>query len=706
MNAQETHVREASGQIDVTDGAAHDVLATLIRAGESRNGNVYTAEALREAIPLFEGATAFCDHAWPPRPPEVGESAPPYPPNLGGRQRGVGEAYSPQGWGGGGLHRSVRDVVGSYREVRYSEGRVLGVLRLVDSDIARLVEQVVRDRQRGLAVPNVGLSADMVVLLAARADGKKVVQRVLKVNSVDVVFDPAAGGGFEQVLEAETGRVGDGETRRSENAETRREGNAVISNDGRNERGGTRMEDTLDVAREGRTADPGARNPVLGARNPDPDTRNPIPDPRLALCGDLLTARLAASGLPEAARQRVAGQFVGRVYEASELEAALRDMRDLLGSLTGQATVRGVGSGRGQMGLTMRERVQFSADRLFGLDVPESVRESVPHASGLRELFQAAGFDGHLGWEMRQVMEANEVTTSVMANIVGTAMNKRLVKDYAAQPKWWKPIAVETPVRDMKQQERIRLNDFASLATVSENDAYANLAWDDAKETYTPAKRGNIVYVTLETIINDDLRAVQGIPKKLARAAGVTINEFVAGLFTANSGEGATMADTYHVFDATHHQGNLGSAVLDATSFGAAMATIAKTADTASKRMGLAGKWLLIPPELEQTAFSLLYSQLKPGGSYNDANFFQGRAQYVVVPQFSDADDWYLMADPGQVELIEIGYLGGQDAPELLVQDDPAAGTVFSNDAISYKVRWIFGGGWLDYRGAYGAVVE
>jgi hypothetical protein len=229
------------------------------------------------------------------------------------------------------------------------------------------------------------------------------------------------------------------------------------------------------------------------------------------------------------------------------------------------------------MGLTMRERVQWATDRLFGLEIPEHVRESVPQATGLRELFHAAGFDGHLGWETRRVMEANEVTTSVMANIVGTSMNKRLVKDYAAQPKWWKPIAVEVPVRDMKLQERIRLNDFASLTTVNENDPYANLAWDDAKETYTPTKKGNLVYVTLETIINDDLRSVQSIPKKLARAAGVTINEFMAGLFTANSGEGATMADTYHVFDATHHQSNLGSAALDSTSFGAGMADSARS---------------------------------------------------------------------------------------------------------------------------------
>jgi len=618
----EVHVCEMSGAVESSHDRPRDVLVTLITAGESKNGYIYPPDVLRQALPLFEGATAFCDH------------------------------IPGDGMGG----RSVRDVVGSYRAVHFGDGRLQAVLRLVDGEIARLVEQVVHDRQRGLTTPNVGLSADMIVVLAPASGAKRSVERILKVNSVDVVFDPSAGGAFERVLE---------------NVQTKR--------------GGRVMDERSDEQTSGGSPERSAVQP--------------------ALCADLLTARLAASGLPEAARQRLAQRFAGRVFEATELEAAIQDMRELVGSLTGPTTVHGVGTGRLQVGLGRRDRLQWAAERLFGLEIPDSVRESVPHAGGLRELFQAAGFDGRLGWEVRQVTEANEVTTAVMANIVGTAMNKRLVKDYAAQPKWWKPIVVEVPVRDMKQQERIRLNDFASLSLVSENSAYANLAWDDAKETYTPAKRGNIVYVTLETIINDDLRAVQSIPKKLARAAGVTINEFVASLFTANSGEGPTMADGNHVFDAVNHQGNLGSTALDATSFGAGMAAIAKMTDTAQKRMGLVGKWLLIPPDLEQTAFTLLYSQLKPGGNDNDMNFFQGRAQYIVVPNWTDANNWYLVADPGQIELIEIGYLDGQDAPELLVQDDPTAGTVFTNDAISYKVRWIFGGGWLDYRGAYGAVV-
>lgn len=624
--AGEVRVQERVGEIAGAGQPARDVLVTLIRAGQSKNGYVYKEETLRRAERLFEGATAFCDHR-----------------------------------GRGALGRSVRDVVGAYRSVRFRDGTLHGVLRLLDGEIAELVEKVLADRATGLPTPDVGLSADMLVRLEEGRPGRPVVEEILQVNSVDVVFGPSAGGAFERMAESEQreqaargGMMGEGEAVQEQ------------------------------VSRE------------LAA----------IQEARLALCGDLLTGRLAASGLPEAARRKLAGQFVGRLFEAQELEQALSEMRTLVGALTEQGTVQGMGGEtRVRSGLGLRDRLQYAADRLFGMEPPDALRGSVPRPAGLREVFRAAGFDGALGWEARRITEANEVTTSVMANIVGVSMNKRLVKDYAAQPKWWKPIASEVAVRDMKEQERVRLNDFASLSAVAENGAYSNLAWDDAKETYTPAKKGNVVYVTLETIINDDMQAVQSIPKKLARAAGVTINEFVAGLFTANGGEGATMADAHHVFDAANHQGNKGVAALDATSFAAAMLAIAKTTDSAGKRMGLRGAWLLIPPELEAAAFTILYSQLKPGSADNDRNFLQGRAQYIVSPQFSDASDWYLLTDPAQIELIEIGYLNGQDTPELLVQDDAAAGTVFTNDAISYKVRWIFGGGWLDYRGAYGAVV-
>ena len=125
------------------------------------------------------------------------------------------------------------------------------------------------------------------------------------------------------------------------------------------------------------------------------------------------------------------------------------------------------------------------------------------------------------------------------------SMTKRLIHDYRGQQQTWRKFCSVTPIQNFKSQDRVRLHDFASLTTVAEGAAYTNLAWDDSREAYAAAKRGNLVVVTREAILNDDLRAIRRIPEKIARAAYITINEFVYGLFTSNP----AMNDATKVFD-------------------------------------------------------------------------------------------------------------------------------------------------------------
>ena len=101
------------------------------------------------------------------------------------------------------------------------------------------------------------------------------------------------------------------------------------------------------------------------------------------------------------------------------------------------------------------------------------------------------------------------------------------------------------------------------------------------------------------------------------------------------------------------------------------------------------------------TAKIVVGSPLTPGGSDNDVNPLHNQLEVIAVPQFTDTNNWYLLTDPAVLPTIELGFVGGQETPELLLQDAPTDGQVFTNDRISFKVRWEFGGGWLDYRGAY-----
>src|SRR5207244_8396242 len=104
--------------------------------------------------------------------------------------------------------------------------------------------------------------------------------------------------------------------------------------------------------------------------------------------------------------------------------------------------------------------------------------------------------------------------------------------------------------------------------------------------------------VTLEMIVNDDTGAVVRIPQKLAAAAVVTINEFVAALFTANAGAGSVMADSYTVFDATNHQANARTAALSSPAMQTALSAMLTFTNSASKRIGVQGRYLLLPPDL------------------------------------------------------------------------------------------------------------
>jgi len=629
-------IQEITGHIQ-SQLQPRNVAVTILRAGKSDNGWLYPPAVLEQAAPLFEGATAFCDHAK--------------------------------------THRSIRDIVGSYHDVRVHDETLTAVMRLLDGDIGQLVTSVLEDYAAGIQTPHIGLSCD---IMADVTPGTHTIERITHVNSVDIVFRPSAGGTLDRLLEQQ----------QEEN---------------------TMPEPPVTpptVTPPAATSVPISEAATIAASAQAAADAEAIRQTRLALSGDLLTSRLQASNLPETARHHIAESFVGRIYDAPELDTAITSMRTLVGSLTAGDTIQNSGAPRGQVGAGKHDRIQNAVDLLFENPLTDAQRQSTPRPHGLLELFRAAGFVDKFGWERNtRIQEADEVTTSIMAGIVGTSMAKRLLKDFADQPKWWKPIVVETSISNVKAQTRVKLNDFAVLPTVAEDGLFVNLAWDDVSETITPLKKGSAVHVTLETIINDDLRAVLSIPKKLARAAGVTINELISALFTDTSGTGPALVDTYHIFDNSHHQSNLGATALDATTLTAGLVALSKMTDTASKRMGLVGKWLLIPPDLQYTAWTLAYSQLKPGMADNDANPLQGRFTPIVVPQFTDTDNWYLLADPGQVELIEVCYLNGQDAPELLVQDDPLNGSMFTYDAITYKVRWFLGAGWVDYRGAYGAVV-
>lgn len=151
------HVAQWRSSEVVVDRSAGTIRNILLVGPHSRNGYRYKAEALREAVDLYEGKLVFLDHAADPARPR---------------------------------QRSTRDVAGTLVRPRFVGGRLRGDIATVDTEAGRtLLALAERDR------PGVGMSH---VVLARRNDDGSVVEKIVDVVSVDAVVFPATARSFRE----------------------------------------------------------------------------------------------------------------------------------------------------------------------------------------------------------------------------------------------------------------------------------------------------------------------------------------------------------------------------------------------------------------------------------------------------------------------------------------------------------------------------
>lgn len=272
------------------------------------------------------------------------------------------------------------------------------------------------------------------------------------------------------------------------------------------------------------------------------------------------------------------------------------------------------------------------------------------------------------------------------ADALGNSITRRMQQVYEGQTdlQAWRRVATVGRVNDFRTQERMRIGGYGNLPAVAEGGAYAALTSPgDDKATYAITKRGGTETVTREMILNDDVNAIRRIPVELALAAGNTLSEFVFDFFRTNP----VIYDGVALYHATH--GNLFSAAIDATSFAAHRQAMVKQVRAGSgKRLGVGPAAVLVPFELQEQAYNLFIRNQNL-----DKTFVQNiNPEVIVVPYWADATDWVTVAAPNVLPVLEIGFMNGQEQPELFVQDLPNVGSMFSNDKTTYKIRHEYGG--------------
>jgi hypothetical protein len=630
----------------------------VIRAGKSGNNNFYPDAVLRESVSLFDKVRVF--------------------------SKSDAEHIKGQG-------KSFSQLIGQLSEPRFIEGQqnqnnseiqaTLTLFAAAGEVVAKLKEAY----DNGMT-DLFGFSIDADGLTQQRG-GLREATKFVKVHSVDLIIEPGAGGQLINLIEAVDPAL---------QLQSQPQGGTMdllqlmlafiqVGNDGNIPKG-------LD------TNDPVA---VLAAYNETLEADNKGRYWEAQECN----AILAAASLPVPVTEKLLKQF--KANDSLTLVAvreAIADEREVLTKMTESGHIKGLGESRVEMGKDRSEKVTSMFDDFF---------DRSKRAKSFRECYvEMTGDSGVTGLiqncdqqRLREALGSEEafreaISAATFGNILGNSITRAMVRDYNALENYndFQDLVDVVPINNFRTQERTRMGGYGNLPAVAENAAYVALTSpSDEKSTYAITKRGGKETISLETIANDDVGAIRKVPQRLAVAAKRTLYEFVLDFMRTN----AAIYDTVALFHAVSH-GNLGSAALSAAAFSAARLAVKQQIETgSSKKLGLVLKHLYVPAELEETAFDLFVRNTNL-----DESFVQSRKPKVhVVDYWTDANNWYATADKVETPLIELGFYNGTEEPELFVQDLPTQGSLFANDQITYKIRHIYGGAVIDYRGFYGAVV-
>jgi hypothetical protein len=260
----------------------------------------------------------------------------------------------------------------------------------------------------------------------------------------------------------------------------------------------------------------------------------------------------------------------------------------------------------------------------------------------------------------------------------------------------WRKLAKKGNVTDFRTQLRVTFGGYGDLPVVGQGAPYLALpSPTEEVSSYALSKRGGTETITLEMLRNDDVQAIRAIPKRLAEAAHRTLSHLALDFLRLNQ----NIYDGASLFHAAH--GNLGNLALSAVGLNAGQVAMRKQAERDSgERLGIKPRYLWVPLDLEETGFNLFRR-----GTNSDRTFIQDMdVEVVPVWYWTDTDDWCLSADPNVAPGIEIGFMDGNEEPDLVVQDVPNVGSLFANDQITYKIRHIYGGAVTDYRPFYKSI--
>jgi hypothetical protein len=299
----------------------------------------------------------------------------------------------------------------------------------------------------------------------------------------------------------------------------------------------------------------------------------------------------------------------------------------------------------------------------------------------------------------RAVNISGAASTGDFPILLENVLNKVLLAAYATTPDTWRRFCKVGSVSDFRASKRYRMGTFGSLSSLNELAEFVNKSIPDGeRQSLTAGTKGNIIAISRQAIVNDDMGAFSSLATMFGRAAALTIEVDVYALLALNAGLGPTMSDGLTLFHANHSNITTGAAIGSGAIDADRVAMASQKDPSGNEILSLTPAVLVLPIGLGGTARQINTGQydFDAAASKNPwlPNRVGGLFRDIVDTARIAGTRRYLFADPAVAPTIEVAFLDGQMQPFMDVQQG------WRVDGVEWKVREDYGVAGIDFRGA------
>lgn len=294
-------------------------------------------------------------------------------------------------------------------------------------------------------------------------------------------------------------------------------------------------------------------------------------------------------------------------------------------------------------------------------------------------------------------------TTGQFANITLDAMNKTLLVGYNEREFTWRQVFKQGPsARDFKNLHRIRIGDVTMPVIWPEGSEMDEASTTDQKVSYCVESYGQVIRFGWQALVNDDMSAFSVIPRRQGEAFARLVNKTAWTQITSNPTMSYDSIALFSNASGARKQDNLDSGAISETTLGTARKLLrlmkglnTRQGNESEQILDLEAMFLVVPAALETLARRYLNSEYLA-----DASLFQVVNQFksmklVVEPELdaASAADYYVFANPNQIDNVEVTFLQGYESP--------VARQFVDNEtwSLSYQMAQVFAAKPIDHRG-------